>query len=130
MQNDNNHKLMAQARKKLGEYGEHLAAEYLQNNGYTIVETNWRCPHGEIDIIARDHQSIIFVEVKTRRASSTEAAFANITQHKKQRLIKLAYTYLASHQHEQAAWRIDVIAIAVSSTQLPIVEHVEDALGW
>ncbi|NJL57904.1 YraN family protein [bacterium] len=114
-----------------GETGERLAADYLvKQRGYTIIALNWRCPVGEIDIIARDHDTLVFVEVKTRHAASTEAAFASITPAKREKLTRAAYTYLNGQAAEDALWRIDVVAVALSRHALPIIHYVQDAFDW
>jgi putative endonuclease len=111
-----------------GKHGEQLAADHLRNNGYEIITTNWHCPRGEIDIVARIKDMLVFVEVKTRRGHKTEAAFASITARKRERLIASVYTYLEQHAKSEVDWRIDVIGVALS--RQPVIEHVEDALGW
>jgi putative endonuclease len=117
-------------RKTFGQRGEQTAADYLKSRGYSIVETNWRCPHGEIDVIARQDAMMIFVEVRTRRTDSTEQPFESITPAKQKRLQKLAYAYLSAHQLKHIAWRIDLIAIAWPRSGEPIIEHVENGLDW
>jgi len=114
----------------MGKHGENLALRYLQDKGYALVTTNWRCPHGEIDIIARDGDELVFVEVRTRRASTTEPAFESITTRKQARLVWLAEAYLNAHSLENARWRIDLIAIAIPHRGQPIIEHLENGLGW
>lgn len=110
-----------------GKQGEQLAAQFLRESGYEVIATNWHCARGEIDIVARKTDTLVFVEVKTRRGRLTEAAFASMTPHKRERLIASAYAYLDEHAVD-GAWRIDVIAVALS--RQPVIEHVEDALGW
>jgi putative endonuclease len=116
--------------KTTGNYGEQLAAGYLRDNGYDIVTTNWHCQHGEIDIVARKEDMLVFVEVKTRRTTSTQAAFASITPKKRERLIASAYAYLDEYTENDSdsAWRIDAIGVALSRP--PVIDHVEDALDW
>jgi putative endonuclease len=117
-------------RKALGQRGEQVALEFLIGKGYSLVETNWRCPHGEIDLIARRDATLVFVEVRTRWADSTEWAFESITPAKQKRLSKLAYAYLSAHRLQRIAWRVDLIAVAWRQNGLPIIEHVEDGLDW
>ena len=76
-------------RQLLGARGERLAAAYLQQHGYTLIGANWHCAHGEIDLIARQNDVIVFVEVRTRR-SGTEAAFASINPRKQRTLTQAA----------------------------------------
>ncbi len=116
----------------LGKQGEQLAAEHLQQHGYIILAANWRCLEGEIDLIAQRDAILVFVEVRTRR-SGTEAAFASIGARKRHLIEQAAYRYLAerdSTADENVAWRVDVIAVAIPPQGAPIIEHVEDALGW
>ena len=113
-----------------GQRGEHLAAEYLKHQGYTILTTNWRCKYGEIDIIAREANTLVFVEVRTRHADTTEAAFESITPRKRGRMTASAQTYIALHNLDALDWRVDIIGIAIPRTGAPVIEHAEDALGW
>ncbi len=115
-------------RQLLGARGERLAAAYLQQHGYTLVGANWHCPQGEIDLIARQNDVLVFVEVRTRR-SGTEAAFASINPRKQRTLAQAVQLYLAEHDLT-ADWRVDVIAIGIPAQGSPIIEHVEDALDW
>jgi putative endonuclease len=122
---------MTQTRKNTGKRGEALAAGFLRQRAYHILDTNWRTNSGEIDIIAQKDKTLVFVEVRTRRATSTETAFASITPAKRAKLIKSAYAYLNTHSiSDDTPWRIDVIAVALWHGQPPQIEHVEDALGW
>jgi putative endonuclease len=121
---------MTNPRQKLGSSGEALAIRWLQAKGYTILGTNWRCSHGEIDLIARDADELVFVEVRTRRAATTEAAFESITPRKQARMVRLAHAYLAAHHLESARWRIDLIAIAVPYRGQAVIEHRENGLDW
>ncbi len=117
-------------QRKLGDQGETLAAQHLQEKRYQIIERNWHCRYGEIDLIARDDETLVFIEVKTRRAQTTEDAFASVTPTKQQRFIAAVHEYLDQHADEETLWRIDVIAIALPRTGTPIIDHQEDALGW
>lgn len=116
--------------QQLGRRGEALAAAYLQGRGYTIVTTNWRWAQGELDIVARQGETVVFVEVRARHASTTETAFASINPRKQARMHSAVQAYLSAHTLDDALWRIDVIAVAVPRTGQPIIEHVEDALDW
>jgi putative endonuclease len=108
---------------------EQRAAQFLQNKGYAILEMNWRCKYGELDIIAQQGERIVFVEVRSRRADSTDAAFESVNRQKQAKLIKAAYHYLDAHQIPDADWRIDVIGIAITRAGKLLIEHAEDALG-
>jgi putative endonuclease len=121
---------MTKARKSLGQRGEQLALAHLQQHGYTILTTNWRCAHGELDIVARKNDTIVFVEVRTRYAQTTDAAFESVNPRKQGKLADLAHLYLADNDLESASWRIDVIAVAIPRSGKPLVEQVENALDW
>lgn len=114
-------------RKNLGNSGEATAADYLKQRGYTILATNWRCPTGEFDLIAQLADTLVFVEVRTRRGG-IEAAMESITPRKRAILERLAYLYLEEHGIE-SDWRIDVIAVSHERGK-PIIEHAENALDW
>lgn len=121
---------MTNQRQQLGSYGETLAADYLQEQGYTIITTNWHCSHGELDIVAQQGEVLVFVEVKTRRSVNTQSAFANITPNKQEKLIAAVYLYLSENDQENVHWRIDAIAVAIPPRGAPVIKQVEDALGW
>ncbi len=121
---------MADPRHPFGQQNEALAVEYLQARGYRILTTNWHCKHGEIDIVAQRDATIVFVEVRSRHAADTESAFESITPRKRAKLTASAQTYLSEHDLENTNWRIDVIAVAIPKSGQPIIEQIEDALGW
>lgn len=112
-------------RKRLGDGGERLAVTWLEARGYRVVARNWRCPYGEIDLIAEIVTSdngasgggeIIFVEVKTRRGMAMGTPEEAITRIKRRHLIASAQCYLAERGEEQRAFRIDVIAVDLTAT--------------
>lgn len=117
------------ATQKTGQNGEKLALDYLVSLDYTIIMTNWRCKVGEIDIVARKGDTLVFVEVRTR-GSSTENAYISIDPKKQRKMVKAAYAYLAEHSLSNALWQIDVIAVARPTSASPIIEHTENALDW
>lgn len=104
------------ASKTLGANGERFAATWLAARGYDIVERNWRCPYGELDVIARAGGEWVFFEVKTRRGRSMGAPEEAVTRTKRLRLIASAQAYLAEHGCEDAPYRIDVLAIELAPT--------------
>ncbi len=119
---------MTTRRAALGKQGEQIAAAHLQKHGYTLVDANWHCQGGEFDLIAQQGETLVFVEVRTRR-EGLEAAFASIGARKRQILERTAYRYLAEHDPD-ADWRIDVIAVTLTAQGAPLVEHIENALDW
>jgi len=116
-------------RQKLGKQGEMIAVQHLIEHGYHIVAQNWRCFSGELDIIAKQKTTLVFVEVRTRRGHRFGAAEASITPAKQAKLVELAYTYLQEHALDQHSWRIDVIAVQLESEGVTI-NHIENAVGW
>ena len=122
---------MAGHRKKLGRWGESVAAIHLEAKGYEIVERNWRCELGEIDIIAKFGEELIFVEVKTRQGNQMGTPEEGLTEEKSKKLFQLAQIYL-SETDIDADWRIDLVALALDqSGKLERCEHIPNAvLGW
>jgi putative endonuclease len=104
---------MSDARRRLGQRGEAYAAQRLTALGYTIRERNWRCPVGEIDLVAEQHNVLVFVEVRTRRGDRLGTPEESITPAKRAHLIAAAQTYLDEHDQLDREWRIDVVAIEI-----------------
>jgi putative endonuclease len=98
-------------KQQLGRRGEEIATSYLRRQGYTILARNWQCPIGEIDIVAREGETLAFVEVRTRRGHHFGTPEESITPAKQARLVELAQTYLQEMGLTDTDWRIDVIAI-------------------
>lgn len=98
-------------RRRTGILGEDLACEALSRRGYRIVERGWRCPLGEVDVVAQDGPCWVFVEVKTRRGREAGAPEEALTPQKVLRLTELAQTYLAERALGPVDWRIDLVAI-------------------
>ena len=96
--------------------GERLAAEELSRRGYTIIERNFRCRHGEIDLIAEEANDLIFIEVKTRRGNAYGLPEEAVTLRKQQKLVQVALYYLDLHACADRSWRIDVVAVQLSSS--------------
>ena len=121
---------MRETTVSIGGQGEALASRYLERRGYSIVERNWSCAFGEIDIIARRDATLIFAEVKTRRANSTDDILSGITRQKHERLLRAASQYLHDHGLEEALWRIDAIAVAIPRYRPPQIKHIQDVFDW
>ena len=116
---------------RTGAAGERIAREYLRAKGCAIVESNWSTTFGELDIIAKRDDLLIFVEVKTRRGVGTEAALEAVTPAKHERLLKAVYQYLHDNDIDaDSQWRLDVIAVALIADARPQIDHVEDAFDW
>ncbi|MFG1910538.1 YraN family protein [Kribbella sp. NPDC048928] len=111
----------------VGQYGEDLAARYLTSNGFAVLERNWRCELGEIDIVAREGDTLVICEVKTRRGLNYGTPLEAITYKKLTTLRRLAGRWLQTHQVRAASIRIDVVAIVFDNTTSPQVDHLRGA---
>jgi putative endonuclease len=101
-------------KRSLGQRGEGIAADHLRQQGYAILARNWRCRAGEVDIVAREGETLAFVEVRTRRAGGRLGTpEESVTPRKQARMVEVAQTYLQEAGLDDAAWRIDVVAIEV-----------------
>lgn len=109
------HKNIQAARQRLGRTGERLAAEALIGRGYRILERNFRCSYGEIDLVAEDEHDLVFVEVKTRRGTLYGRPEEAVTLHKQRKLLEVASSYLDLHSCADRSWRIDVVAVQFSA---------------
>lgn len=119
------------SRTKLtGDRGENAARRYLEMKGYVVHHLQWRCRAGEIDIVAQDGETLVFVEVKTRHAQDAGTALEMITPAKRRRLIESAYAYIASIGQDDAVWRIDAVAVLVDGRDDMRITHVENVLDW
>lgn len=117
-------------RKHTGRQGEDIATAYLLEKGYSLVQRNWRCSSGELDIIVQDADLLVFVEVRARHNRRFGTPEESITPTKQAKLIELAHAYLQEHPaFEETPWRIDVIAIQLGAG-LPQINHIQDAIGW
>jgi putative endonuclease len=112
--------------KPLGSEGEDLAVRFLQKKGYRIVARNYKTPVGEIDIIARDSDTIVFIEVKTRTDISFGYPFEAVNKRKRQKLKNLALLYL-KRQGKESPVRFDVISIFCMDNGKKDIEHIKDA---
>ncbi len=101
--------------KDLGDWGEQIAAEHLEAQGFRILERNWHSAEGELDILAELDECLVFVEVKARRSNEFGTPEEAVDARKQRRLQKAAWRYLEAADRLQADWRIDVIAIEQSS---------------
>jgi putative endonuclease len=119
---------MRGARKRLGQRGEDLAVAHLEEQGYAVRERNWRCPAGEMDIVAKDGDCLAFVEVRTRRGREYGSPEESVTPAKQAKLVELAQTYLQEHSWE-GDWRIDVVAVEMmSGGKLLRIELIKNAV--
>jgi putative endonuclease len=113
-------------RKTLGARGEEIAVAYLKRQKFRIIETNFRCKCGEVDIIARDGKEIVFVEVKTRRTASYGLPQLAVTPFKQRQISKAALTYLSKNRLMDEDARFDVISVLLLDAS-PRVDHIRNA---
>jgi len=117
-------------RQETGKLGEKLAQKLLKKRGYRIRETNFRCPRGEIDIVAQQKDYLVFVEVRTKTNLDFGTPEESITQSKKERLIALALGYINAHQNLPSLWRIDVVAVELDQKgKARRIELIENAIS-
>ena len=105
---------MRDARRGLGQLGEDLAVQHLQKLGYVVLERNYRCQYGEVDIIARDQERLGYVEVRARRGTAFGTPEESITPGKQARLAAVARTYLQEKGYNDVDWGIDVVAVELT----------------
>lgn len=113
-------------KRKLGLWGEGIAARYLQDKGYKILDRNYYTRNGELDIICEKDSKIIFVEVKTRKSTSFGSPEEAITRKKINHLRQAALIYLNSVEHPYKEIRFDVITILIEGNK-EVINHIEQA---
>jgi putative endonuclease len=124
---------MSKNNVRVGRHGETIAKQFLEAHGYTIRDQNWRCAHGEVDLIAQRQDVIIFVEVKARTSANFGSPEEAVTPAKQQRLLGLAQHYIAQHTLSDAPWRVDVVAILLTKGgKVSRITHHSNAVqaGW
>jgi putative endonuclease len=113
------------AHHETGARGEELAAEFLQKQGYEILDRNWRHRHYELDLVARDQETIVIVEVKTRTSLYAGEPEVSVNRQKQRTLIRAANAYVVYHGIDFPV-RFDIIAIVIKGDQ-HFINHIEDA---
>lgn len=116
-------------RQKQGKLAEELAAKHLEKHGLKLLTRNFRCPLGEIDLVAQDNKTIVFVEVRSRSTASYGSPQESVARTKQKRLTRLARWYLKQYDLEKQPARFDVIAIIWQSghPQLTWIVNAFDA---
>lgn len=104
-----------------GKQGENIAANYLKKKGYKIVERNYHCKFGEIDIIALDGEILTFIEIKTRNSREHIPPEFTVTKHKQSKIKRTATHYLGKHGIENRDCRFDIVAITMEKGKKDIV---------
>jgi putative endonuclease len=121
------------AKIKTGEKGEKIAAAYLKKNGYRIIETNFRCPIGEIDIIAQEKDELVFVEVKTRTSEELGYPEQAVGIKKQKKMSQLALWYLQKKNiKDTTATRFDVLAITMfpADNEIKLIKNAFDFISY
>ena len=120
---------MGREKKEIGALGEKIALRFLERKGYRVTSKNFRTPFGELDIIARHGDFIVFIEVRTRTTSSLGPPFLSVTRLKQLHLIKNALFYLKRRGQVDSDWRIDVVSVKLrQDRKLEKIEHIENAV--
>jgi putative endonuclease len=117
---------LTKERLDLGSLGERLASQKIKRLGYKCIEKNYRCSLGEIDLIAKDGDCLVFIEIKTRRGSTTGFAKEAVNQRKMRQISKAALTYMKANNCCDTKARFDVIAVNITGGREEI-EVIKDA---
>ncbi len=116
------------AKDGLGRYGEQLAADHLVAAGLVVLDRNWRCPRGELDLVARDGRTLVFVEVKTRTSTAYGHPAEAVGHAKSARIRRLAAAWLAESDRSWPEVRFDVVAVLRPLTGAAVVDHLRGVL--
>jgi putative endonuclease len=119
---------MGSSRQALGRWGEDQAAAYLAGAGYTLLGRNLRTPYGEIDLLMRQGETLVFVEVKTRAGTSLGYPEISVNARKQAHLLAAAQAYLQARPELEGDWRVDVIAVQRLAGMPPQITHFENAV--
>lgn len=113
--------------KELGRWGEEKAAEFLHNKGINILQRNYRCPAGEMDIIACQDDTLIFVEVKTRRSLNFGLPAESVTFKKRKKCVKIAQYYMKEKGMKDLSCRFDVVEVMITQDGSCQFNHIINA---
>lgn len=123
---------MLPKRRATGQQGEALAQAYLARRGYEVIAANWRCGEGELDLIMQNGDTLVFVEVRTRRSTLRGLAEESVTPAKQRRLATLAHAYLQQLAEQgtpwHGPWRIDVLALQLNGSGTARVHHLQNVI--
>ncbi|RHA41982.1 YraN family protein [Cellulomonas rhizosphaerae] len=112
------------AKDAVGRYGEDVAAQHVLEAGWQVLDRNWRCRDGELDLVGLDGDELVVVEVKTRRSTAYGHPAEAVTRLKLARVRRLAAAWLAAHDQRVASVRVDVIAVLLPPRGAAVVEHL------
>jgi putative endonuclease len=114
---------------ELGGHGERIAVAYLTDRGLRVLDRNWRCREGELDIVAREGNALVFCEVKTRRGTGYGHPIEAVTPTKQRRLRLLAQRWLAAHDEHAPDLRFDVVWVLMRPERPALVTHLRSAFA-
>jgi len=117
---------LTKERLELGRFGEELAYKKIKRLGYKKIIRNYRCPQGEVDLIANDGDTLVFIEIKTRRDKSVGYAKEAVNARKRRQLSKVALFYMKSNNCFETKARFDVIAVSLKGGK-PLIEVIRNA---
>lgn len=117
---------MQNRKQLLGREGEQLAERYLREKGYKLLERNYRCPVGELDLIVLDRRTVVFVEVKTRAGYRFGNPLESVDRRKQKKIIGAARFFLSQHRLHDRDARFDVVGISTMGRE-PLVDHIQNA---
>ena len=120
---------MTTQKQAIGQWGEEIAARYLESKGYTIFARNFHTAHGEIDIVATKEATLIFVEVKTRSSHAFAYPEDSVTFRKQAAMLSAAEAYIQAHPEGAESWQFDVIAIERKTGGKPEIVHFENVIS-
>lgn len=120
---------MTRDRKRLGDIAEAFAATHLKSKGYKILAQNYRCRHGEIDIVALDNRTLVFVEVRAKGSMDFGLPQESVGYRKQKKLREVARYYLATQREKGGVCRFDVVAVQYDSENQKVrkIEHIKNA---
>jgi putative endonuclease len=118
---------MTTERQAVGAYGERVAARHLRDQGLVVLDRNWRCPDGELDLVLRDGNDLVFCEVKTRRGEGFGPPAAAVTPDKVRRVRRLAAAWLEQTGVRPRVMRFDVVEVLPQRQGAPLVRHIRGA---
>jgi putative endonuclease len=122
---------MSREKIATGKEGENIAAKFLAKKGYRICETNYRCPLGEIDIIAKDKKTLVFVEVKTRKSEDLGYPEQAVGPKKQKKISQLALWYLQAKKLADINARFDVVAVTLlpEGNEIKLIQNAFDLVS-
>ena len=115
-------------KRATGDLGEDLAAHYLERSGLTVIERNYRCKAGEIDLVAQDGEELVFAEVRTRSGAAFGTPEESITARKRRKMAECAFSYLAERCAHGRTWRVDLVAVELDRGRVVRVDHYKHVL--